>query len=126
MTKQQIFNKIAKFLLAQKKPAYVGYTCKYTIKRKSGDLHCAIGCILPKKILDKIEEKDINGNINELIKHEYIKLPVYFKENKQFLHELQVAHDMPCGIGKPWLATWKSNMLEIAKSYKLNTNVFGE
>ena len=53
MTKQQIFNKVAKHLLKQGAKSISGIVCAY---RGDNKTRCAIGCLIPNRLYDKTIE----------------------------------------------------------------------
>lgn len=104
MTKQELFDTVAKHLLTQKQPAYEDSMCKY--RTKSG-LKCAAGCLIPDDKYDSRIEKGtvathaddpINFGWGSVTKHgfdnyKFFKDLVGTEANLLFLYELQKIHD---------------------------------
>ena len=62
MTKQQIFNKVARHLLKQNEQAMVGTMCQY---RAPGGLKCAIGALIPDAKYKQEFEGSVVGILDE-------------------------------------------------------------
>jgi len=123
--KQKAFNKVAKALLKQGRPAFANGTCRYLTE---DGRRCAVGWLLSGKALTFA--KGIGGGIACLKSHaegENIKLPDIIKnpKNINFLENLQCAHDTGAFINsdESWLEQWKTEMINLAKRYKLDISV---
>jgi len=106
MTKQRIFNKVAKHLLTQKKRSVNSLGgCNYYAEDGS---KCAVGCLISKKYYKAEME---NRVVPDLVKH--YKLPEYFVTHRLLLRDLQLVHDGH-NVDK-----WKEGLIELAKAYNL-------
>jgi len=93
-TKQSIFNRVAKHLLAQNKQAkkHIDHALLCAYRTEDG-LACAVGCLIPKRDYSpQMECGGVNSLIWEQQKRGY-KIPKYFSKYKQFLIDLQLIHD---------------------------------
>ena len=85
MTKQEIFDRVARHLLTQKKHAMIDDTCAY---RTPDGLKCAIGCLIPDELYTpKIEGFSVDdGPVIEVLERTGLSCD-------EFLYELQTIHD---------------------------------
>lgn len=114
MTKQEIFDKVAKHLLRQNKKAEDNISCLY---RTTAGLRCAVGCLIPKRLYDPgIEgcpvESFIQGGLSEI--GEQIGLR---PSHQPLLKQLQVVHD----DSEP--ERWREGLRQVAREHKLNQEV---
>jgi hypothetical protein len=92
-TKQSIFNRVAKHLLAQNKQAKNNIDHGLCAYRTEDGLACAVGCLIPKRDYSpQMECGGVNSLIWEQQKRGY-KIPKYFSKYKSFLIDLQLIHD---------------------------------
>lgn len=113
MTKQEIFSKVKKHLLAQGKKSLTGTVCGY---RGEDNTQCAIGCLIPDNEYDV--EMEGNSARRLLLRYEKLeKLILPSDLNKEdgriFLTQLQEIHDSYC------ISTWKHALKCFANEKKL-------
>lgn len=111
MTPQEVFDKVAKHLLTQKKAALASNgSCQY---RTASGLSCAVGCLIPDDVyVISMENKaarsflDEHGDdVPELVPH------------RRLLLSLQLVHDhSPPSI-------WASRLQETAHNHGLNDGI---
>lgn len=96
MTPQEIFNKVATHLFAQRQPAILNddsERCVY-LNEVTKEM-CAVGCLL------KTYNPAFEGHgVGRLIDNFPDQIPSYFKDNLELLLDLQAAHD--------YSGNWKS------------------
>jgi hypothetical protein len=124
--KQKAFTKVAKALLKQGRPAFANGMCRYVTE---DDRRCAVGWLLSGKALTFA--KDVGGGVACLkacALDSKVDLPDIIKNPKNiaFLEALQCAHDT-CAFNNvtedAWLELWKTEMIALAKRFKLNASV---
>lgn len=124
MTKQQIFNKVAKHLLTQKKPAKDGMCSLIT----SRGLRCSVGALLPAPTAQRLERDlevtSVGHLANDKVASKLLGLKI--KGRLDFLSDLQSIHDTGATIGV--IASdvpeyWKSELMELAKEHHLNRSI---
>ncbi|MER9178914.1 hypothetical protein [Mesorhizobium sp. M0767] len=112
MKTQEIYDTVAKHLLAQGKRATTGQTSSYggdsCAYRGEGDTKCAAGCLIP----DDLYKPDMEG---DSVFHEDILtvMPTWFKENVNLIGALQNVHDNR----EPW--EWRKALAYLARRYDL-------
>lgn len=129
LTEQEIFDTVARALLAQGRPAVNVNKCRY---RTPDGAKCAAGHLLPD---DEYESHMEGCGVGGLVYFEDFPLPL--------LRDLQNAHD---GSGlfdsrgtlilhqtqawllspKAWLSQWKEAMHVIAKKHNLNPEILND
>jgi len=116
MTRQEIFTKVARHLLRQKKKAASldGHTCVYKTPRSG--LKCAIGCLIPNKLYDPGMEGlglEQNAQVQEVLRKVGVRCsrPV----DQRFLSALQKIHDDLDITPKDW----PEKLRQLAKQHKL-------
>lgn len=94
MTKQQVFNKVAKHLLRQQRKAVNGVSC---VLRDEDGNRCAIGCLIPKKYVDRgtVDNEMGTEALAALPKTSALRkaIGVDIPGRMKFLAELQEIHD---------------------------------
>ncbi len=119
LTRQEIFDRVATHLLKQKAKAIQpgGATCRY----RSGDLKCAIGCLIPEDVYIRhgVEIEGIPVT-NPVLRNALLEsgLPTDGLD-LDFLKDLQNVHD-----SEP-IYYWPFRLLKIAKGWHLSTAVLG-
>lgn len=116
MTDQQIFDTVARHIMAQGEPAISQLTGKCAYLTPRGH-KCAIGCLIPPEDYDaKFEDKGITNPVfNPLIrKHRW---------NVSLLADLQGAHDSWANSPYDGYHAWKLDMYRIAKNFELSPQV---
>lgn len=132
MTNQQIFDKVAKHLLAQgrRSTAPDGHSCQY---RGQEGRSCAVGCLIPDDIYDKRIEAIAVSVLSGDIKNTDGSFVTYTKadqaylagvllasglkpENAKLLGCLQQVHD----CADP--ASWKAELKQVARRFRLKTS----
>lgn len=112
MTKQQIFDKIADHLLTQNAVCTGPADNSMCMYRLDG-MSCAIGCLIPDELYSKkLEGKEVSNRIVR----EVLKKADIVNEGR-FLVHFQQMHDYFFPV------QWADALLEIARTYKLNTDV---
>lgn len=120
---QKTFDKVAIHLRKQGKAATVGAGCMY---RTDEGLKCAVGCLIPDELYDariegvafKIGSKFPDNPGNEIVALLMSLTGVSTREERNFLAELQVAHDEALLDGG--LDAWREEMESIAERYALS------
>lgn len=129
-TKQEIFDFVAKKLLAQGHRSVVPSVYRPSTKRcsyhnETCDLDgpkCAVGHILSAEEHGLIDELNINGtSVNELFRAFDYQWP---KDESltNFLVQLQTAHD-DAGVEESFLQSFTEAMEHVADTYELNADV---
>lgn len=115
MNKQEIFDYVARHLIAQGRAAVNPETGNCLYRAPNGD-KCAAGCLISDEVYrPSMEGKSVNSN--EVANY----LPLHLKDNIRLLLDLQGAHDhllRPFGI-----EDWTVKMRDIAKGYGLSDEV---
>lgn len=119
MTKQEVFDKVARHLLTQRVKAV---TSMYTLTpkcvyRSENGLSCAIGCLIPDSLYTSaIEGTPVRGGSGTLLLTVLRKanVPVDNYADVSFLSDLQGVHDL-CPV-----EAWKDQLLQVAVRYELN------
>jgi len=127
MTKQEIFDKVVKHLLTQKKPAMSsGGACAY---RGQDNTSCAVGCLIPddkySMVIEGVGVLNINVSLNQghkVLKSILRSEGVDTKDDVtlELLSDLQYLHD-----GFPY-NTWKRELTTLASRFKLNPSVLND
>lgn len=105
-SKQQTFDRVAKFLLRQSRESKINASCVYF---GPGDLKCAAGCLIPpKRYSKKLEGFLVDENVSLL------KMPNWFGHSTSLVTDLQGIHDN-CLVRE-----WKQELKAIAKYHKLD------
>ena len=111
MTEQEVFDTVAKHLLAQGARSKSGGECAY---RGDGGLKCAVGCL----IADSDYVKDMEGLIvHDLLEHYSAPSLEPIRQHKPLLLRLQHLHD----VGKP--GEWVVTLRWLAEEYNLSPAV---
>jgi hypothetical protein len=110
MTKQQIFDKVAKHLLKQgKRSKNEEGDCRY---RSPDGTRCAVGCLIPTNLYHgKLEGVSAEALPNALLRQMGVHL------NKLLLSRLQSVHD---DIEPEY---WRDSLGNVAKDFRLSTKV---
>jgi hypothetical protein len=119
MTPQEIFDKTAKHLFEQGRPAKAfGGMCKYQLRLGDKVLRCAVGCHIPDAAYSPAME---NRSIADLMAGFSSQLPAWFADNVDLLRSLQHRHDADSG----WKSTagMQEYLADVATNYNLNTDV---
>lgn len=132
MTKQDVFNTVAKHLIEQGEPSAYGegVICRYRHTSPDGkQLSCAIGCLIPDvEYNDAIEGAEVYGLANDHHLPSMIKL--VNDVGMEFLDLLQCAHDRAADMTAWTKASWdqaiRAQLFELAKSYELDFTVLGD
>lgn len=133
MTKQDVFNTVAKHLIEQGEPSAYGTDaaiCRYRHTSPDGkQLSCALGCLIPDvEYNDAIEGAGIHGLTNDHHLPSMIKL--VNDVGIEFLDRLQCAHDRAADImawhSPSWDQAIRAQLFELAKSYELDFTVLGD
>jgi hypothetical protein len=118
MTKQEIFDKVAKHLLTQNEAAIVEPSsfaklprCRYRLEKDGKVLKCAIGCLIP----DELYHEGLEGPLNGLLGSNGL-LP-FLDSDHDFLRTLQGIHD------DREVVDWKNCLAAVAKNHFLNPTV---
>lgn len=126
MTKQDIFDKVARHLLTQKvksmKPRLTmdGEMCAY---RGDSGTSCAVGCLIPDDLYDpKMEGNDAVGLFSRFPKVEKL----LGKDNESLLSDLQRIHDSSLYRNESTITKWHRDLNSIAREYNLNPEVLKE
>ncbi len=119
MNNQDVFNKVAKHLLTQKRKALNNSQCVYL--NYNGD-KCAIGCLIPSDH----QASRIKGGVSTLFAHYPDIYEIIFGKKKNddlnytnnydFLVDLQLTHD------NNEVKIWKHKLKEIASKFQLEWN----
>ena len=114
MNKKEIFSKVSRHLLEQKKKSKAGKRCAY---RSRDGLKCAIGCLIPDEIYSpNIESYSVcHHRVMNLLKKVGIS-----EYQIEFLIKLQTVHD-----DHP-ARSWKKQLANIANCYKIPTKALDE
>ena len=120
MTAQEIYDTVARALLAQGRPSI----CKYgrCLYRGPDGLKCAIGHLIPDENYDpKFEGLGIDNFFYDDV-HGF----GFNKKDKNLLVDLQLAHDDTnhWQTNEEWRQIWKDRMLSVAKDFDLDISVF--
>lgn len=113
MTNQEAFDKIATHLMTQRTRARSNddVMCAY---RNARGQSCAVGCLIP----DDVYQPYMEGQRVSSLIHTYPKIrELFLGVDQQLLYTLQVLHDRY----EP--ETWKHELRERGKLYKLDTSV---
>lgn len=88
LTRKQVFNKVKRHLLWQKKKSRDGAMCLY----RHGKLKCAVGCLIP----DELYDASIEGDAVDELMYKYNVLPSVpnHRDYEMLLKSLQHIHDM--------------------------------
>jgi hypothetical protein len=114
LTKQEAFDKVVKHLVKQGMPAIDNMQCQY---QTTGGLKCAAGCLIERKsVRDQLE-----GNWSEVLEAKpYLRNLV----DPELVSSLQKSHDRCTNLSLyRWKEEWIGSMQNIAKDFKLNTNL---
>lgn len=116
-TLQQTFDFVATHLLRQMKRAVRvsrdgNVLCVY---RTAEGLSCAVGCLIPDDMYTPAMEEI--GGVCRLLTDIPDAIPLYFKDQRDFLMELQTIHD------QVEIDEWRSELRLLAEYHDLNTAV---
>ena len=112
MTNQEIYDKVKRHLMRQKRPAMDGKRCVY---RNADGLRCAVGCLIPKNLYKpKYESWVMNAIIAEIGPRVGIG-----EESLDLLGDLQIIHDGADSESDP-VAFWRSELPLIANRFGLD------
>lgn len=150
MTKQELFDTVARGLIAQGEPSVTGSICAYRFTKPDGKvLKCAAGQLIPDALYVAGIENHIVSSFND-IKGDTPQgtitsffVAIVGRENMDALRHLQTIHDnpvfnqhreqvaarnakpylpLPTVIdGERWQREWRDGMIEYANAYGLNT-----
>lgn len=113
MTKQEIFNKVAKHLLRQsKRSVNEGGQCMY---RGPNNTRCAVGCLIPKSAYQPAMEGRLAANL--LISFPAVVRCGLVPANMSLVQALQDIHDEV----EP--ENWRRELMALAKRRKLDPKV---
>ena len=112
MTKQEIFDRVARHLLTQKKHAMVNDACVY---RTPDGLKCAIGCLIPNELYTP-EIEGYSATKCQVV-HVLLKVGI---SCIAFLNELQIVHDTYD------VDDWAPQLRRVAVKQKLSYAVIDE
>lgn len=118
LNKQQLFDKVVRHLLTQKKKAYEDGRCQYLT---SDGLKCAIGCVMET-------HKDFRGSLYALRRGYPSALP-FPEELDEFGGELQAIHDGSFfqGVSSGFAPSeWFDVLLNLGLCEGLDVSVFDE
>jgi len=122
MQAQEIFDTVARTLLAQEARSSTDGLCMY---RGSNGAKCAVGHLIPDEVYRPEMDMDPSGQsgtgVRELLKKYGDVLPSYFAEHVDLLMDLQEAHD-----GHVWSPSRKymrQRLAEVAHRHDLNPDV---
>lgn len=119
MTKQEVFDIVAKHLLTQNVKAWENGFCRY---KTSTGLKCAVGCLIP----DGHPAQSNGGSVGSLLRdfgcysvddRKNDTTLQTLKEHECMLNILQCIHD----TGEP--STWRGRLREYGSSWNLSTEV---
>jgi hypothetical protein len=114
MTQQEIFDKVARHLLTQKKRATVSGHCRY---RTPDGCKCAIGCL----ISDEDYDPEFEGErVTHLLGRHAIPSLENLDCDRIFLSRLQVLHDTGLPIN------WPKALHDFAISFCLSPTILSE
>lgn len=120
MRKQEIFDKVARHLLRQKKKARDAHGCRYRV----GDLRCAIGCLIPKRLYKPIIEGkgaysfvDKGQNEGGEVARAIGKKIGLHASHRKLLQDLQSVHDFK------YPPHWLEELQKVARKHRLNQKV---
>lgn len=121
MTKQEVFDKVARHLLTQRaKAVSTLYTFSPKCAYRSPDgLSCAIGCLIPDSLYTStLEGTPVGGGSGILLltvlRQANVSVDNY--ADVSFLSDLQGVHDL-CPV-----EAWKDQLLQVAVRYELSAN----
>jgi len=123
MSKQEIFDKVAKHLLTQGRKAThtqpdANSVCMY---RTPDGLKCAAGCLIPDEIYHpQMEGKRFGG----LIREEAAVAALFKPEDLGLIFQLQLMHDSTAS--STFKKTIPKDLIYIADQYNLNKDVLKE
>lgn len=111
MTRQEIFTKVYKHLMKQRKQAQdsKGF-CQY---RNSSGLKCAIGCLIPDELYNKEWDKRGDTAYTILLKCKELNELLDGSKNSDMLGNLQSVHD------DNNVDLWENELEKVAKTYHL-------
>lgn len=117
MTRQEIFNKVARHLLTQGRAAMVdSVACRYRMELEDGCvLKCAVGCLIPDEdYSESMEGRTLWGNnpVRTILRRIGVQDP-----DIHMLCDLQACHD---NYGA---STWRDRMRDIAIRHCLDETV---
>lgn len=110
MTKQAVFDQVAKHLLTQKAKSHSEGCCAY---RGDYDRKCAVGCLIP----DNVYRKDLEGSTVKSDRFKSTLRQLGLESCVQLLKDLQVVHDQ----ADP--SYWKRRLTTLADGWDLNPAV---
>lgn len=109
---QQVYDTVARHIIAQKTAAVSGYTCRY---RTPHGRKCAIGCLIPDDMYDpRMEGYGIRHFMQEF---PGVLPPV----DSDLLEALQSAHDI--NLGHHSFSDWARRMQIIATKWELDSAI---
>ena len=111
MTKQQIFNKVARHLLRQRKKAEAGSICRY---RTDDGLKCAVGVLIPNAKYKPEFEGSMIGISDETESDEIRKAAGISERQIDLARALQNVHD----DYEP--EHWRQELADVAHNFGLN------
>ena len=116
MTKQEIFNTVAKHLLKQGAAAVDGAQCVY---RDPSGASCAVGCLIPDEVYDEAMEGDLAADVISGYPALHHLLP-----HLDLVSALQSAHDFVLTGGQSnKIDRWAARMRNVAQDYHLDASV---
>ena len=114
MTKQEIFDKVARHLLVQNAQSMFANDSNLCTYRGGGGRMCAVGCLIPDELyhegLEGMGVFQVQGTLEAALG------PVDVT-GLDMLHDLQTLHDQECP------EDWPEGLREIAVSYGLSSQV---
>lgn len=134
MTKQEVFNTVARHLLKQGKPAATknSHYCKYRVKVGGHVLKCAVGVLLPDKLYDEalegasVKDGDLYGRAVDLHPDQRTPFREWYAEtitpNRHLIIALQALHDEAADVDNA-LSHWKGGLWVIARNYRLDPKI---
>lgn len=114
MTRQEVFNKVAKHLLKQGEPALGAMGCRYLT---DDGKKCAVGCLIPKRLYSvRMEGMAANHSVVSSVLTRVFKHKISAKMDS-LLGSLQGVHDAHPAY------RWPEEMVRVAKLHGLRSTV---
>jgi hypothetical protein len=122
MTKQEMFDTVARHLLTQnerseeiRKSTVDGTLIPFCSYRGMGGLKCAIGVLIP----DEIYRPEMENNGAYSLLEQFPELAAYIPD-EDLAHALQYVHD------KYQVSDWKMELINVAATHQLDASVVQE
>lgn len=121
MTNQELFDRVARHLIQQGRPATDGAGCRYRVFQPDGTvLKCAIGCLIPDHVYTRSLE------MTPLTGAKFREITGLCIHQMSLAFALQGAHDKAHRTGDAFGEVILGNLRDVADAFKLSTNVLDE